>query len=243
VIGTWILSILAGHKRYAHITALRCNDVLRELMGLNNIASEDSVRRGLQAMPEANGLQWQQGHIDRCMHPMLGERYIIDIHATVKPLHGHQEGAVVSYNPKKPGRPSHVHHTYMLAGLRLVLGVETAPGNEHTGAHAIVGLWNLIDGIPRDCWPSLLRGDSSIASEGVMREAEIRNIDYLFKLRLDKERKKPDRAHVSEGWMERCGPGLARQGGYAAAGRLEPASPRDRAQAPSQGELGCSGER
>ena len=24
VIGTWILSILAGHKRYAHITALRC---------------------------------------------------------------------------------------------------------------------------------------------------------------------------------------------------------------------------
>jgi len=45
VIGTWILSILAGHKRYAHITALRCDDVLRELMGLSNIASEDSVRR------------------------------------------------------------------------------------------------------------------------------------------------------------------------------------------------------
>ncbi|MEJ2118411.1 MAG: hypothetical protein P8Y36_11175, partial [Alphaproteobacteria bacterium] len=40
----------------------------------------------------------------------------------------HQEGAVVGYNPKKPGRPSHVHHTYMLAGLRLVMGVETAPG-------------------------------------------------------------------------------------------------------------------
>jgi hypothetical protein len=42
---------------------------------------------------------------------LLGERYIIDIDVTVKP----QEGAVVGYNPKKPGRPSHVHHTYMLA--------------------------------------------------------------------------------------------------------------------------------
>jgi Transposase DDE domain group 1 len=203
VIGTWILSILAGHKRYAHITSLRCDDVLRELMGLSNIASEDSVRRGLQAMPEANGLQWQQEHIDRCTHPLLGERYIIDIDVTAKPLYGHQEGAVVSYNPKKPGRPSHVHHTYMLAGLRLVLGVETAPGNQHTGAHAIVGLWNLIDGIPRDCWPSLLRGDSSIASEGVMREAEIRNIDYLFKLRLTKNVKSLiERTFLKGGWSD-----------------------------------------
>jgi hypothetical protein len=116
----------------------------------------------------------------------LGERYIIDIDVTIKPLYGHQEGAVVSYNPKKPGRPSHVHHTYMLAGLRLVLGVDTAPGNEHTGAHSALGLWALLERIPRDCWPHLLRGDSGIASEGVMREAEQRDIDYLFKLRLTK---------------------------------------------------------
>jgi hypothetical protein len=32
--------------------------------------------------------------------------------------------------------------------------LETAPGNEHTGAHSVVGLWRLIDDIPRDCWPT-----------------------------------------------------------------------------------------
>ena len=203
VIGTWILSILAGHKRYAHITALRCDNVLPELMGLSNIVSEDSVRRGLQAIPEAEGLRWQQGHIDRCTHPLLAENYIIDIDATVKPLYGHQEGAVVSYNPKKPGRPSHVHHTYMLAGLRLVLGVETAPGNEHTGAHSVVGLWKLIDAMPRDCWPTLLRGDSGVASEGVMRESEDRGIDYLFKLRLTKNVKRLiERTFMKGGWSD-----------------------------------------
>jgi hypothetical protein len=63
----------------------------------------------------------------------------------------------------------------MLAGLRLVLGVETAPGNEHTGTHAAPGLWALLERIPRDCWPTLLRGDSGIASEGMMREAEGRD--------------------------------------------------------------------
>ncbi len=71
---------------------------------------------------------------------MLSEPYTVDIDSTVKPLYGHQEGAVVGYTPKKPGRPSHVHHTYMLAGLRLVMGVETAAGNEHTGAQSVPGL-------------------------------------------------------------------------------------------------------
>ena len=203
VIGTWVLSVLAGHKRYAHITALRSDRVLAELLGLERIVSEDSVRRALKALPEAEGLDWLQRHLDQCTHPLLGERYIIDIDTTVKPLYGHQEGAVVSYNPKKPGRPSHALHTYMLAGLRLVLGVETAPGDEHTGAHSAPGLWALIDAMPPDCRPALLRGDTGVASEGVMREAEGRGLDYLFKLRLTKNVKRLiERTFSRGGWSD-----------------------------------------
>ena len=120
-----------------------------------------------------------QAHIDQCVMPLLGEPYILDIDTTVKPLYGHQEGAVVSYNPKKPGRPSHVHHTYMIAGPRLVMGVETAAGNEHTGAHAAPGLWALLDRHGRDQWPKLLRGDSGIASQSVMQGAEQRGVPYM----------------------------------------------------------------
>ena len=213
VIGTWVLSVLAGHKRYAHVTALRADQVLPELLGMTKIVSEDSLRRALAAMPEHGSLDWLQRHIDACVSPLLGERYIIDIDTTVKPLYGHQEGAVVSYNPKKPGRPSHVHHTYMLAGLRLVMGVETAPGNEHTGAHSAPGLWALIDRTPRDCWPALLRGDSGIGSENVMREAESRGIAYLFKLRLTKNVKTlVERTFLRGGWHDA---GQGWQGQYA----------------------------
>lgn len=203
VIGTWVLSVLAGHRRYAHITALRADTVLPELMGMGKIVSEDSLRRALAAMPEREGLEWLERQIDRCTHPLLGERYIIDVDSTVKPLYGHQEGAVVGYNPRKPGRPSHVHHTYMLAGVRLVMGVETVPGNEHTGTHSAPGLWTLLDRIPRDCWPTLLRGDSGLGSQTVMQEAERRGIDYLFKLRLTKNVKRLiERLFAKTGWRD-----------------------------------------
>lgn len=201
VIGTWVLSVLAGHRRYAHVTALRSDSVLPELMGMSRIVSEDSLRRALAAIPAGEGLAWLQRHLDACVLPLLGERYIIDIDTTLKQLYGRQEGAVVGYNPKKPGRPSHVHHTYMLAGLRLVMGVETAPGNEHTGAHCTPGLWRLIDSLPHDCWPALLRGDSGIVSENTMREAENRGIDYLFKLRQTKNVKTLiERVFQKGGW-------------------------------------------
>ena len=45
VLGTLMLSILSGHKRYAHITALRSDGVLPELLGMRKIVSEDSARR------------------------------------------------------------------------------------------------------------------------------------------------------------------------------------------------------
>ena len=203
LLGTTMLSILSGHKRYAHITTLRSDAVLPELLGMAGTVSEDTVRRGLKAVPEQKGLEWMQRHIDLCTYPLLAENYIMDIDTTVKPLYGHQEGAVVSYNAKKPGRPSHVHHTYMLAGPRLVMGVETMAGNQHTGKHSAPGLWALVDRTPRDCWPTLLRGDSGIASESVMREAEQRGIDYLFKLRLTRNVKSLiKRIFSKSGWRD-----------------------------------------
>jgi hypothetical protein len=160
VLGTTMLSVLAGHKRYAHITALRNDGVLPELLGMKKIVSEDAVRRAFKAIGADEGREWQRRHLDYCVAPLLAEPWILDMDSTVKPLYGHQEGAVLGYNPKKPGRPSHVYHTYTIAGLRLVLDVDVAPGSQHASRHAAPGLWGLLDRISRDCWPVFLRGDS-----------------------------------------------------------------------------------
>jgi hypothetical protein len=102
----------------------------------------------------------------------LSEPWILDIDTTVKPLYGHQEGAVVSYNPQKPGRPSHSYHCYMVGNLRLVLAVDVAPRNQHTSKHSSPRLWKF--GLGRQQRPWLIRGDSNFGNEPVMREAEQR---------------------------------------------------------------------
>lgn len=190
VCGTWMLSVLAGHSRYAHVNTLRGDPVLPELLGMTKVVSEDALRRALLAMPEEESKAWLEANLQTCVEPLLAEPYIMDMDSTVKPIYGRQEGAVVGYNPTKPGRPSHVHHTYMVAGLRLVMGVETLPGNASTGSHAAPGLWALLDRLPAHCQPSLLRGDVSFGTEKIMAEAERRGRDYLFKLRLTKNVKR-----------------------------------------------------
>src|SRR3954452_8086198 len=45
LLGTVLLSVLAGHRRYAHITTLRCDAVTLPLLGMRKVLREDSVRR------------------------------------------------------------------------------------------------------------------------------------------------------------------------------------------------------
>ena len=105
ILGTVMLSVLAGHRRYAHITTLRCDPVNPPLLGMAKVVSEDAVRRALSKIEEEAGRAWLQEQLDYCTRPLLGEPWILDVDTTVKPLYGHQEGAVLGYNPKKPGRP------------------------------------------------------------------------------------------------------------------------------------------
>ncbi len=47
VLGTLMLRLLAGHRRYAHITALRGDAVAAHALGMNKIVSEDGIRVGV----------------------------------------------------------------------------------------------------------------------------------------------------------------------------------------------------
>jgi hypothetical protein len=183
VLGTILLSVLAGHWRYAHISALRGDGVNPGLLGMTKVASEDSVRRALSAMPEEETGPWLQKHLRASYEPLLEEPWALDMDTTVKPLYGHQEDAKVGYNPQKPGRPSHVYHSYFLANLRMVLDVEVQAGNQTATSFAQPELWWLLDRLLPGSQPRFVRGDCNWGTERAMAGAEQRSLGYVFKLK------------------------------------------------------------
>lgn len=186
VLGTIMLSLLSGQRRYSHITSLRADSVAPNLFGMSKVVSEDSARRGIGRIDTVAGENWLRSSLREAYEELLGHSWILDIDTTIKPIYGHQEGAEIGYNPQKPGRPSHAYHTYIMANTRLILDVDVAAGNEHTSLSAQPGLWRLIDELPEGNKPSLLRGDCSFGNESFMSGAEDRKIPYLFKLRKSK---------------------------------------------------------
>ncbi len=186
VLGTLLLSVLSGQRRYAHVTSIRSDGINPRLLGMTKVVSEDSLRRGLTKIDQEAGIIWLQDSSYKCYAPLLTQPWIMDVDTTVKVLYGHQEGAVVGYNPKKPGRPSHTYYTYFMANLRLVLDVDVQAGNQVSASFTAANMWQVLEKIPRNQWPAFLRGDNSFGTDGVMNVAEEKGLPYLFKLRQTK---------------------------------------------------------
>jgi hypothetical protein len=148
---------------------------------MTKVASEDSVRRALSAMQEEETGPWLQKHLQASDEPLLEEAGALDMDTTVKPLYGHQEDAQVGYNPQKPGRPSHVYHSYFIANLRIVMDVEVQAGIRpprrlHNRSYG--GYWT---DCRRQVNPRFLRGDCNWGTERAMEGAEQSGIAYVFK--------------------------------------------------------------
>jgi len=182
VLGTLMLGILAGSKRYAHIAGVRGDGVAAQALGLKGLVSEDSVRRALKAMEHAATQPWMREALMRSVRDALDRPWVMDIDATVKPLYGHQEGAEIGYNPHKPGRPSHVLHTFWVGNLRLVLDAQLSPGKEHSSGHAKAALGRLLDELG-ERGPELVRGDCGYGNQDIIEVCEQRDKRYLLRLR------------------------------------------------------------
>jgi Transposase DDE domain group 1 len=186
VLGTWLLSILAGHKRYAHITALRADGISPLILGMEKLISEDSLRRSLARISGEQSQDWLRPQLMDSVQAALNSPWILDIDTTIKPLFGKQGGAEIGYNPHKPGRPSHALHTYWVGTLRLVLDVVIASGKQHSSKYAGDGLGEILDNLSCQQQPALVRGDCGFGNEPFIGALEDRNQAYLFKLRQSK---------------------------------------------------------
>lgn len=186
VLGTLVLGILGGATRFAHLSSLRHDALATELFGMSRVMSEDSVRRALKGMEIAPAHAWVRGELAECVrHAVSAAPWVLDVDVTVKPVYGRrQEGAKVSYNPAKPGRPGLVHHTLWMSRTRLCLDVDVRPGDEHAAAHGLARLVGHLRALPDGSRPALVRGDCGYGSESWMAAMDALKQPYLFKVRM-----------------------------------------------------------
>ncbi len=182
-LGTLLMGILCGQHRYAHLSSLRFDAVNPQLLGMCKVVSEDSARRYLAAMTGEQSGQWLRGQLQECWGPLLMEPWVLDIDTTIKPIYGHQDAAKKGYNPAKPGRPSLAYHSYFIGSLRVCLDVEVESGDRCAARHGHAGLWRIIDALPKEQRPVMIRGDLAYGEEKLMSACEERSQPYLFKLR------------------------------------------------------------
>ena len=104
VLGTILLSVLSGQTRYAHMSALSGNGLDAQLLKMQSLPSEDSIRSALRKLVDSPECA-EQTHswLSRCFEQfhegVFQVPWILDVDATVKPLYDKQQGAVVGYNP------------------------------------------------------------------------------------------------------------------------------------------------
>lgn len=135
------------------MSMLRNNSVNSSLLGMTKFIGYDSARRALSRMSEDSedkGTAWLQSHLSCCYQPLLSTSWILDVDVTVKPVYGHQEGAVKGYTLHKQGRPSQAYHSYLIVNLRLVLDVEVQPGNQTSSKHSLPRLFSLLGQFPEE---------------------------------------------------------------------------------------------
>jgi len=121
VLGTILLSVLAGHWRYAHINAIRGDGINPGLLGMSKVASEDSVRRAMAAIPEQEGQKWLQKHLKASYEPLLEEPWAF------RP--GHYCETAVRAPRRRPDRIQSAKARAAVACLSQLLHCQSADGD------------------------------------------------------------------------------------------------------------------
>ncbi len=105
----FLISVVAGARRFAHAARLRGDRALQALVGIERFPTDDTIRNLFKRFRHRLVYEffeplwaWQLERL-----PRREEGYSLDLDSTVFERYGKQEGARKGYNPRKHGRASH----------------------------------------------------------------------------------------------------------------------------------------
>jgi hypothetical protein len=184
----FLMTVLAGGKRFAHAGLLRGDRALHALMGIDRFPTDDTIRNLFR--------QFGMGQVQRLFEPLFewqmeglpqrSEGYTLDLDSTVFERYGRQEGSLKGHNPRKHGRPSHHPLLAVLSEAHFLLHGWLRSGNCGTSRGVeeflkeALALWGQRQKI------RLLRADSGFFDDQLLSFLEQRRLPYIVVARLTK---------------------------------------------------------
>jgi hypothetical protein len=186
VVLAFMAGVLAGSRRLAHIERLRWDQGVKHILGIERFVSDTTLSRffqrfGLIQVNEvfASLMRWQHGLIS-----LKGE--VLDLDSSAMERYGHQEGAVLGYNPKKHRRPSH-HPLLATLGTRpWVVNAWLRSGNTTSARGADFFLEETLALLPEGLSIPYLRADSGFGIEMFLKKVEDKKFIYAITARFTK---------------------------------------------------------
>lgn len=182
----FLVSVVAGARRFAHCQWLRADHVLHALLGLERFPGDDTIRNFfLRFGPAQVEAFWRP--LWRWLLRLVGcprEGFSLDLDSSVFCREGSQEGAKKGYNPRRKGRKSHHPLLAVLAEAPLVLHGWLRSGNTGAARGVVPFLQEALALLPEGMWLRCVRADSGFFEEGLLAFLEERQLPYVIVARM-----------------------------------------------------------
>ena len=183
----FIVGILGGAQKLAHVAYLRADPVLSRLLAISQIASQPTLTRFFSLFRHAGINQgvftplynWAMMRL-----PSLHGGYSLDLDST-RLLHedGHQEGVTVGYT--RLGNKPCLHPLLaVLEEPKLVVGFWLRAGNSSCANNIIAFTLELLQNLPKHIRLRLVRADSGFCNAPWLWLLETQNLKYIVVARL-----------------------------------------------------------
>ncbi len=182
----FLLSVVAGARRFAHSNLLRADIAFHRLTGLDRFPSDDTIRNlfdrfGMAEVEQFFPVLWKW-LLERVAKRQEG--YTLDLDSTVFERYGKQEGARKGYNPRKPGRVSHHPLLAVLNEATMIVHGWLRSGNSGTAQGVVNFLREALAKLPSHLKIGALRADSGFFDQKLLSFLEEQSLSYTIVARL-----------------------------------------------------------
>jgi len=182
----FVMSVMAGARRFAHSSLLRADRALHALLGMKRFPTDGTMRNLFK--------RFKQGMVVRFYEPLWAWQlarvpkreggYSLDLDSTVFERYGKQEGVKKGYNPKKHGRGSRHPLLAVLGEAHFILHGWLRSGNTRADTGVVEFLKEALAKLQSLEWIRRVRADAGFFALELLQYLEERKLGYIVVARL-----------------------------------------------------------